>query len=121
MALRLIMDVPKLTRLAPLFKECGILPIQDRVKFRSVVMVYKTMNGLTPTYMAKMFTEVSEVSTRQTRSSQSKKLYIPKRNLCISRQSFRYMGAILYNELDTDTQSCTSLSSFKHRAYKHFM
>ncbi len=46
-SLRLIMSVPNLTHTAPLFKECQVIPIQDRVKFKTVTMVYKTLHGLT--------------------------------------------------------------------------
>ncbi len=33
MALRMIMDVPKFTHTAPLFDQCGVMPIQTCVKF----------------------------------------------------------------------------------------
>ncbi len=45
MALRLIMNVPKLTHSAPLFRECEIMHIKN---VRTVTIVYKTVNGLTP-------------------------------------------------------------------------
>ncbi len=35
MVLRLIMNVPKLTHSAPLCHQCGVMPIQNRVKFPS--------------------------------------------------------------------------------------
>ncbi len=31
------------------------MPIQNRVKFRTVTTVYKSLNGLTPDYMKNMF------------------------------------------------------------------
>ncbi len=87
MALRIIMNVPKLTHSAPLFNECDIMTIQNRVKFRTATLVYKSLNGLTPIYMANMFQKVANVSTRNTRSSQSNGLYVPRRDLCVSRRS----------------------------------
>ncbi len=48
MALRIIMNVPKLTHSVPLFNECEIMTIQNRVKFRTATLVYKSLNGLTP-------------------------------------------------------------------------
>ncbi len=41
-ALRIIMNVPKLTYSAPLFNECEIMTIQNRVKFRTATLVYKS-------------------------------------------------------------------------------
>ncbi len=69
MVLRIIMNVPKLTHSASLFNECKIMTIQNRVKFRTATLVYKSLNGLTPIYMTNMFQKVANVSTRKTRSS----------------------------------------------------
>ncbi len=121
MVLRLIMNVPNLTHSAPLFHQCAVMPIQNRVKCRTVTTVYKSLNGLTPDYMKNMFEKVSNITTRSTRLSTTNSLYIPKRNLCVSRRAVRYSGATLYKTLDSSTQSCSSLSSFKHTAFKHFM
>ncbi len=121
MALRLIMDVPRLTHSASLFQKCGVMPIQNRVKFRSVTFVYKCLNGLTPDYMKDMFQKVSDVSQRTTRSSVNNQLYIPNRHLCVSRRALSYSGATLYNMLNDDIKSSVSLASFKHKAYKYFM
>ncbi len=54
-SLRLIINMPNLTHSAPFFKECQVMPIQDRIKFRTVTMVYKTLHSLTPTYMKEVF------------------------------------------------------------------
>ncbi len=55
MALRIIMNVPKLTHSAPLFNECEIMTIQNRLKFRTATLVYNSLNGLTLIDMANMF------------------------------------------------------------------
>ncbi len=115
------MDVPKLTHSAPLFDQCGVMPIQTHVKFRTVTMVYKTLHDLAPPYMSNMFQNVKQVSSRATQSSQSNQLYVPRRDLCVSRRSLRYSGAVLYNTLDSNIKESQSLASFKHKAFKHFM
>ncbi len=45
------MNLSNLTHSVPLFKECQVMPVQDRVKLRMVTMVYKTLHSLTPTYI----------------------------------------------------------------------
>ncbi len=99
MALRMMMDVPKLTHSAPLFDQCGVMPIQTRVKFRTVTMVYTTFHDLAPPYISNMFQNVSQVSSRVTRSNQ---LYVPRRDLCVGRRSLRYSGAVVYNTLGSN-------------------
>ncbi len=112
------MNVPKLAHSAPLFNESEIMTIQNRVKFRTATPVYKSVNGLTPIYMADMFQKVANVSTRNTRSNQSNRLYAPRRVLCVGRRSLRYNGAILYNTLNSKIQECDSLGAFKYKVLK---
>ncbi len=121
MVLRLIINVPNLTHSASLFHQCGGNAIQNRVKFRTVTTVYKSLNGLTPDAMKNMFEKLSNITTRSTCLSTTNSLYIPKRNLCVSRRAQHYSSAILYNTLDSSTQSSSSRSSFKYRDFKHFM
>ncbi len=99
MILTLIMNVSNLRHSAPLFHQCGVMPIQNRVKFRTVTTVYKSLNGLTPNYMKNMFEKVSNITTRSTRLSTTNSLYIPKRNLCVSQRALCYSGVTLYNTL----------------------
>ncbi len=97
------------------------MTIQNRVKFRTATLVYKSLNGLTPIYMANMFQKVANVSTRNTRSSQSNRLYVLRKDLCVSRRSIQYNGAILYNTLNSKIQECDSLGAFKYKVFKSFM
>ncbi len=120
-SLRLIMNVPNLTHSAPLFKECQIMLIQDRVKFRTVTIVYKTLHSLTPTYMKELFTHQSEMSTRNTRYSKANTLYVPNQNLCLSRRALSYNGCIEFNKLPSDIQGCKTLTPFKCNAFKYIM
>ncbi len=114
------MNVPNLTQSVPLFKECQVMPIQYRVNFRTVTMVYKTLHSLTPTYMKELFTYQSEMSTTNTRYSKANKLYVPKQNVCVSRRALRYNGCIELNKL-SDIQDCKTLASFKCKAFKYIM
>ncbi len=71
--------------------------------------------------MTNMFQKVANVSTRNTRSSPSNTLYVARRDLCVSRRSLRYSGAILYNTLNSKIQECDSLGAFKYKGFKGFM
>ncbi len=115
------MNELNLTHSAPLFKECQVMPIKDQVKFRTVIMVYKTLHSLTPIYMKELFTYQSEMSTRNTRYSKANILYVPKQNLCVSWQCVRYNGCIEFNKLPSDIQHCIMLTSFKFKAFKYIM
>ncbi len=90
----------------------------DHPKFRTATLVYKSVNGRTPIYMASMFQKVANVFTRKTRFCQSNRLYVPRRDLCVSRRALCYNGTILYNTLNSKTQECELLCTFKYKAFK---
>ncbi len=71
------MNIPKLTHPAPRFRECEIMLIKERTSFRTVAIVYKTLNGFTPSYMLDLLKLQTDVSTRVTRLNQKNKLYVP--------------------------------------------
>ncbi len=75
------------------------------------------LKGLNPPYMSDMFKSVLEVSCLLTRSRQSNKQYIHQKDICISKRSLKYSGAVLYNTI----QEGQSVASFKYEAFKHFM
>ncbi len=107
---------PKLTPSNPLFRESGLLPIQDRVKFRICSTVYKAIQGQTPTYISHIFHKSN--SEYRTRSKVRKELKVPNRNVCITRNALPDSGATLYNQLPSQIRKA---STFKSMAYKHFI
>ena len=81
----MIYDRPTRTPTEPLFRKLNWMTIMDRIDFRKVQMVYKSLNGLAPTYMKDMFKFVHEVSSAITRSS----LYRSQIYLTKSKKSFK--------------------------------
>ncbi len=65
------------------------MPSKERIKFRTVTIVYKTLNGLTPSNMLYLFKLQINVSARVTRFNQKIKLYLYK--LSVSRRSLSYL------------------------------
>ncbi len=51
------------------------MPIHDRISFRKVTMVYKSVNDLAPNYMKDMFTYVWDSHSHTTRSSVKNDFY----------------------------------------------
>ena len=113
------MDKTKLEHSEPLFRQCSLLTIQDRIKLRTGTMVYKSIHNQTPSYLTEFFTEKSTVSCRVTRSSDNTdELYVPNFKLTVTRKTLRYNGAKYYNSLDNSIKSAKSAKSFKTMLYK---
>ncbi len=64
-AARMIYVLPTHTPTAPLLSKLNWMTIMDRVKYRKAIMVYKSLNGLAPPYMRKMFKFVWDVSKKE--------------------------------------------------------
>ncbi len=61
-----------------------------------------------------MFTHVSEVHGRNTRSAANGDLYVPLRRYKeVYRQRFGYNAAIAWNNLDPRIRECSTVNAFK--------
>ena len=74
-AARLIYDLPGREHSGPLFKKLKWLPVQQRISFKTAIVVYKALNGLAPKYMTDLFTDQNQIKQRLTRSSSHNNLY----------------------------------------------
>ncbi len=113
----MIYDLPTRTPTAPLLSKLNWMTIMDRVKYRKAIMVYKSLNGLAPPYMRKMFKFVSDVSKRNTRYVVKTKLYLPTgKYLKMFTDSFAYSAAQVWNTIPNNICNCETIGAFKHGA-----
>ena len=76
--------------------------------------MFKITNSLAPKFLCDSFQYVSDIHSRNTRSSCNNKLYIPKPTLSSFKRSLKYSGAILWNNLSESlTSNVCNVDSFK--------
>ena len=112
-AARIITDSESRAPSDPLLEQLNWLPLVERVKYRQSQLVYKAVNGLAPDYMCALFTPISNISTRTTRSNIGGDLYVPKAWTNVFKNSIAVNGAHIWNELDPIIRNSNSLSAFK--------
>ena len=120
-AARLIYDLPGREHSGPLFKKLKWLPVQQRIIFKTAIVVYKALNGLAPKYMTDSFTDQNQIKQRLTRSSSHNNLYVPRSKLKKADQSISIKGSKIWNELPLNIRQSTSLGIFKRKAYQHYL
>ena len=77
-------------------------------------MTYKAINGKVPDYICAMFRYVSDVHKRTTRQTCNTDLYIPsKARLNVFRNTLRYSGAHIWNNLPAKVKNVSSVEMFK--------
>jgi len=114
LALRVIADQPRRTSSLPLFKQFRIMPVDDLVAYRMTALVFKSVNGLAPEYLADMFISVDQAHERQTRASTNGDLMVPRYRLKARQNTLAVKGAGLYNECDTSIRNQDTILSFKN-------
>jgi hypothetical protein len=117
-AARILTNTRKYDSITPVLHSLHWLPVQQRIKFKTLTIVYKTLNNLAPSYLCDLIEPY--VPSRNLRSSHQNVLKVPFTNssLVISR-AFSVNGPRLWNELPGDVRSATSLDSFKAKLKTH--
>ncbi len=94
----------------PLLKKLGWMPLTDRVQYRKSLMVYKSLKGLAPQYMAKMYKFVHDVSGRVTRHSDKIMLYLALgSHLKVYTDTFQFSSAEAWNRLPAHVRKSQSI------------
>ena len=82
-AARLIYGIPKQEHITPFLKTLHWLPIESRIKFKILLITYKAIKGLTPSYIADLL--VPYIPNRWLRIQEQGLLTVP-RYKCINIQ-----------------------------------
>ena len=111
-AARLITLSRKHHHITPVLINLHWLPIEERIKYKILLLTFKSLYGLTPSYVNEMISKYKP--SRNLRSSSELLLAsIPYRLKSYGFRSFSVASPELWNSLPSSIRSITSLSSFK--------
>ncbi len=88
-----------------------------RIDFKVLLLVYKSLNGLGPKYIADMLTEYKP--NRPLRSLGSSQLEIPRVHTKQGESAFSYYAARSWNQLPEEIRCAKTLATFKSRLKTH--
>jgi hypothetical protein len=98
----------------PIFKELGILKLNDIVQYKVITFMFKFIKGMLPTVFNTMFVRNSTVVQRLTR--QQYKLKIPRCHTSALQKTMRYIGVQEWNSICDSIDHACSVHTFKKRA-----
>ena len=101
------------TNVEDLFSKLGWRKLSSQREMQKAIMVFKSLNGLTPEYLSELLVSRSDVTEYLVRDS-GNKLAVPLPRTNFSKNSFSYSGAVLWNSLPPDLQQAESLSDYSH-------
>ena len=95
-------------------EELGWVTLANRRSNNKVIMMFKILNGVAPSYLKELFQTHSTTLSYSLRSRDTNVL-LPKPNTEYLKKSFKFSGAKLWNELPTEIKLQKSLGSFKRK------
>src|SRR4029434_5933886 len=109
-AARLVFNQRKRAHVTLLLIELHWLPVAACIKFKSLMLAYRVLDGSAPTYLNALVR--ANVTPRMLRSSSERRLALPYVQVQQSRL-FSFVVPRWWNELPSTTRAGASLSTFK--------
>ena len=112
---RLIYQQPRSCHVTPLLTELHWLSVADRITFKTLLCVYKSLNGLCPQYMFDcLVVNTPRPGSVTTRSSHhGLNLKVPKTRKCAGDRAYSVAAPRLWNNLPLHIRNSSSVASFK--------
>ena len=118
-AARIIFRVPRLESATPLLNTLHWLPVKKRIIFKTLLYVYKVLNGLAPAYLTQ-FISLYTVPREGLRSAKDTlRLNVPKTQLKISDGSFSSFGPKNWNKLPVPIRTSQTVANYKTQLKTH--
>ena len=116
---RVILSMNNLTPSEWMFNMLGWERLQTRSEYFKALMMYKSLNGLAPEYLASMFNYLSTTHGVNTRQAAAGQLALPPTDngsdIEYFKSSFSYSGVQLWNNIDIDIRNSVNVQSFKQQ------
>ena len=117
-AARVVARVPKYEHITPVLASLHWLPIPQRIEFKLLLLTFKALNGLAPSYLQELVHIYKPA--RPLRSQNETRITLPKyRTKCYGANSFKVYGAITWNNLPVNIRNIDSLPCFKRAIKTH--
>ena len=103
-----------------LFKSLNWMPIENRMKYHSMVYIYKCLKNLTSDHTSNLFQRITTENRRSARLNDDQKLIVPKIKNNFLKNTIFYSGVMLYNNLSYEIRNSSSLNCFKTKVLDLF-
>ena len=118
-AARLVTGARKFDRITPVMRELHWLPVRQRIRFKTAVLVFKCLHGLTPEYLS----EYCKLTTGRShlRSANACLLSVPRTRTTYGDRSFAVSGPVAWNSLPVALRSSDVSEETFRRHLKTFL
>ena len=118
-AARILTYTRKYDHITPVLKSLHWLPVEQRVTFKLLLLTFKALHDLAPSYLSELLTW-HEPTAYRLRSGQRRILFKPSYRLkTFGFRRFEYAGPHLWNSLPDTLRHETNLDRFKRGLKTH--
>ena len=111
-AARILTRTKKFDHISPVLASLHWLPIHARADFKVLLLTYKILHGLAPSYLSGLITPYNPPCTLH--SQDSGLLVIPRvKKKSAGNRAFSYRSPFLWNGLPKEVREANSLNTFK--------
>ncbi|XP_072048886.1 uncharacterized protein [Amphiura filiformis] len=111
-AARIVFRTDRYHPSAPLLDRLHWLPVEKRVVYKVLLLTFKCLNGLGPSYLTNTLAYYSPVRSNL-RSENKQLLQIPRTRRTYGDNAFRAAAPRLWNAIPTSMRKCNSVCAFK--------
>ena len=118
-AVRVLYRQPKCAHVTPHFREAHWLPVQYRIKFKILTLVFNSLNGNGPAYISDLL--VTRTNTyHRTRSVENGDLFGPRVRTKFGERALSYAGPKLWNDLPMEIRASNCINKFIKKLKTYF-
>ena len=110
---RIILNASYSENSSEMFKTLKWLTFQNRCKYYTGVLVFKSLHGLTPTYINKRIS-FSENTNHNLRSNGKKNISHKKPNTNYLKRTFSYSSMEIWNQIPSNIRLLSNINTFKY-------
>ena len=120
MRARLVYLVPKICHVALILRESQWLPLRQRIDFRRILITFKILNNLAPSYLSSLISvaTLSRYSLRSCCDGTFLRFPPMKSSKTLGNCAFMFAAPKLLNNLRHNIRTTTSLSCFEIKLNK---
>ena len=112
-AARLITGTKRMDHITPVLKELHWLPIEQRIVFKVLLLTYRAIHGISPTYISDLVRRYTPV--RSLRSGEALQLCQSQTRCRYGDNAFTSSAPRLWNALPLSVKSASTVESFKRK------
>ena len=117
-AARILTNTSKFDHITPVLKNLHWLPVQKRVEFKILLLVYKCIYKLAPVYLKELI--VQYTPSQNLHLADQCLLNVPNtHSMLVTNRAFSVAGPRLWNALPTELRSLSSIGLFKSKLKTH--